>query len=212
MELQQRTPQFIVRWAGALSGTVAVLLAAALALFLTGYPLRTLAQGDIQISVPATHELPPGSLDPQTVTVFAERLRLVVTEAPQQALVLMWCSILLSAFCFLITALTCVVLCYRLARRVPFGAFMQRSTATTGILALAAGVAAAILEGYAKYLTVHSLPGLLAGGNAVGVGTPGVYIVDSLNPVLFVIGLILLLLAAVLSRGTHYYRDVKDLV
>ena len=183
-----------------------------LALFLTGYPLRTLAQGDIQISVPATHELPPGSLDPQTVTVFAERLRLVVTEAPQQALVLMWSSTLLSAFCFLITALTCVVLCYRLARQVPFGAFMQRSTAATGILALAAGVAAAILEGYAKYLTVHSLPGLLAGGNAVGVGTPGVYIVDSLNPVLFVIGLILLLLAAVLSRGTHYYRDVKDLV
>ena len=44
------------------------------------------------------------------------------------------------------------------------------------------------------------------------MGTPGVYIVDSLNPVLFVIGLILLLLAAVLSRGTHYYRDVKDLV
>ena len=84
MELQQRTPQFIVRWAGALSGTVAVLLAAALALFLTGYPLRTLAQGDIQISVPATHELPPGSLDPQTVTVFAERLRLVVTEAPSR--------------------------------------------------------------------------------------------------------------------------------
>ena len=73
-------------------------------------------------------------------------------------------------------------------------------------------MAAAILEGYAKHLTVHSLPGLLAGGNAVGVGTPGVYIVDSLNPVLFVIGLILLLLAAVLSRGTHYYRDVKDLV
>ena len=199
MELQQRTPQAILRWAGALCGAVAVLLAAALALFLTGYPLRALAQGDVQISVPAVHDLPPNSLDPQTVTVFAERLRLVVTEAPHQALVLMWCSSLLSALCFLIAALTCVVLCYRLARQVPFGAFMQRCTAATGVLALAAGVAVAILEGYAKYLTVHSLPGLLAGGNAVGVGTPGVYIVDSLNPVLFVIGLILLLLAAELS-------------
>ena len=89
---------------------------------------------------------------------------------------------------------------------------MQRSAATTGTLALVGGVAVAILEGYAKYLTIHSLPGLLAGGNAVAVGTPGVYIIDSLNPVLFVIGLTLLLLAAVLSRGTHYYRDVKDLV
>ena len=88
---------------------------------------------------------------------------------------------------------------------------MQRSTAAAGILALAGGVAVAILEGYATYLTVHSLPGLLDGGNAVAVGTPGVYVIDSLNPVLFVIGLILLL-AAVLSRGTHYYRDVKDLV
>ena len=212
MELQQRTPLSMLRWLGALCGAVAVLLAAALALFLTWYRLRSLSQGTVQISVPAVHELPPGSLDPQAVTVFAERLLLVASEAPQQALILMWCSAGLSVLCFLIAALTCVVLCYRLARQVPFGAFMQRSTAATGILALAAGVAAAILEGYAKYLTVHSLPGLLAGGNAVGVGTPGVYIVDSLNPVLFVIGLILLLLAAVLSRGTHYYRDVKDLV
>ena len=59
---------------------------------------------------------------------------------------------------------------------------------------------------------MHSLPEDLTAASSTGLGSIGIYIVDNIDLLFFVVGLNLLLLAAVLSRGTRYYQDVKELV
>lgn len=212
MEREERLPATVLRWVAAALGAAVALLGGALAVWLLGERFHNLAGGHVRVSVPGILQVPQGEMDPSVVTAFGERVGLIVTQTPAQAVAFFWASAVVSLICYLVAALTCVVLCYRLARRTPFTVTMQWVTAGAGGLAVLGGVAVTVLDGWAKYLTVHSLPGVLSVDNTIAVGDLGYYIADSINLLFLVIGLTLLLLAAVLSRGARYYRDVKDLV
>lgn len=212
MEREERRPATVLRWVAAGVGAAVALLGGALAMWLLGERFQNLAGGHVRVSVPGILQVPQGEMEPSVVMAFGERVSLIVTQTPAQAMAFFWASAVISLACWLAAATTCLVLCYRLARRTPFTATMQRATAGAGGLAVLGGVAVTVLEGWAKHLTVHSLPGVLSVDNTIGVGDVGYYVADSINLLFLVIGLTLLLLAAVLSRGARYYRDVKDLV
>ncbi|WP_144837027.1 hypothetical protein [Kocuria rosea] len=173
---------------------------------------RNLSSGWVRVSVPTGWSTAGADKHPELAITFSERVGLLVAQIPSQAMTLFWSSAVLTLVCYLVAALTGVVLCYRLARRVAFTPTMRWAATGAGILAFVSGVAVTVLEGYATYLTMHSLPEDLTAASSTGLGSIGIYIVDNIDLLFFVVGLNLLLLAAVLSRGTRYYQDVKELV
>lgn len=209
---RDRRSATVMRWVAATVGALVIGLGGLLALFWAVGRFGNLDSGHVHVSVPGIASVPQAEMDSDVFFAFAERVSLIVMQMPEQAATYFRYSTLLTAICCVVAALTSVVLCYRLARGVPFGPVMQWTVAATGLVAIIGGAGVAVLEGYGKYTTVHSLPGLMSVDSPIGAGSVDLYIADSINSLFFVGGLTLLLLAAVLSRGTRYYRDVKDLV
>lgn len=212
IDQQDRRSATVVRWIAATAGALVIALGGLLAAFWAADRFVNLNSGHVKVNVPGLAGVPQEELNSDVFFAFAERVDLIVMQMPEEAATYFWYSTLLTAVCCAIAALTSVVLCYRLARGVPFGPVMQWTVAVTGLVAIIGGIGVAVLEGYGKFTTVHSVPGLMSVGSPIGTGSLDLYIADSINPLFFVGGLTLLLLAAVLSRGTRYYRDVRDLV
>ena len=212
MEREERLPATVLRWVSAMAGDSAALLGGAVAIWDAMARFRNLSSGWVRVSVPTGWSTAGADKHPELAITFSERVGLLVAQIPSQAMTLFWSSAVLTLVCYLVAALTGVVLCYRLARRVAFTPTMRWAATGAGILAFVSGVAVTVLEGYATYLTMHSLPEDLTAASSTGLGSIGIYIVDNIDLLFFVVGLNLLLLAAVLSRGTRYYQDVKELV
>ena len=104
------------------------------------------------------------------------------------------------------------MLCWRLLRGVPFAPTLTRSISIMGGLLVLIGVVVPILQGFSKLLIVESLDNVLTVESPIGKGNFDYYIVFSVDLLPVVLGIALLLLAAVFAKGAQLQRDTEGLV
>jgi DNA-binding Xre family transcriptional regulator len=85
-----------------------------------------------------------------------------------------------AALSMIFAVTTVLLLCYRLARGVPFGTGATWLVAAAGNTAVAAGFVP-VMEGTAKRLTVANLSGSSSIGSPLGLGDPAFYISSSIE-------------------------------
>ncbi len=139
-------------------------------------------------------------------------VHLVLQDIPGEALVLNTTAAILGQLTTLLVCAAVIMLCWRLLRGVPFAPTLTRSISIMGGVLVLIGVAVPILQGFSKLLIVESLDNVLTVESPIGKGNLDYYIVFSVDLLPVVLGIALLLLAAVFAKGAQLQRDTEGLV
>ena len=155
----------------------------------------------------------PSVLGPKVQQVLhGGNIDLVLHDLPGDALVLNTAAAILGQLTTLLVCAAVIMLCWRLLRGVPFAPTLTRSISIMGGVLVLIGVVVPILRGFSKLLIVESLDNVLTVESPIGKGNLDYYIVFSVDLLPVVLGIALLLLAAVFAKGAQLQRDTEGLV
>ncbi|PRB44986.1 hypothetical protein CQ020_01850 [Arthrobacter sp. MYb23] len=155
----------------------------------------------------------PSVLGPKVQQVLhGGNIDLVLHDLPGGALVLNTAAAILGQLTTLLVCAAVIMLCWRLLRGVPFAPTLTRSISIMGGVLVLIGVVVPILQGFSKLLIVESLDNVLTVESPLGKGNLDYYIVFSVDLLPVVLGIALLLLAAVFAKGAQLQRDTEGLV
>ncbi len=155
----------------------------------------------------------PSVLGPKVQQVLhGGNIDLVLHDLPGDALVLNTAAAILGQLTTLLVCAAVIMLCWRLLRGVPFAPTLTRSISIMGGVLVLIGVVVPILQGFSKLLIVESLDNVLTVESPIGKGNLDYYIVFSVDLLPVVLGIALLLLAAVFAKGAQLQRDTEGLV
>ena len=149
---------------------------------------------------------------PQLQEVRFTQVDLRINDISDEAAVWFRIAVITSAVSMGLASLTFLVLGYRVVRGVPFGHLFTRLATGSGLVLLVGGILAPAAEALGTFNAINGVPGIHDAGPGIMTGDWMYYLPFTFDPVPLVLGLVLLLLAAVLSRGTAHYDDVKNLV
>lgn len=126
----------------------------------------------------------------------------------------MWfrAAVITSAVSMGAASLTFLVLGYRVVRGIPFGDLFSRLATGSGLILLIGGILAPVADALGTFHAINGVRGIHEAGPGIMTGDWMYYFPFTFDPVPLALGLVFLLLAAVLSRGTAHYNDVKNLV
>ena len=158
---------------------------------------------------------PPGPsvLGPKVQQVLqGGSVDLVLRDLHWEALVLNTAASVLGQLTVILVSLVVLMLCWRLLRGVPFAPKLTRSVSVTGTALFLIGLIFPVLQGFSKFLIVNSLDNVMTIESPIGKGSLDYYIANSVDLLPLVLGIALLLLAAVFAKGAHLQRDTEGLV
>jgi len=139
-------------------------------------------------------------------------IELVLKDVPGGALALNVVASLLGSLATIMVCAAIIVVCWRLVRAEPFDRSVTRIMGYVGGLLVLIGVIGPVIEGLGKYNIVESLDNVATAGSPIGQGNVDYYVVNSVDLLPIVLGVMLLLLTAVFSRGAQLQRDAEGLV
>jgi hypothetical protein len=139
-------------------------------------------------------------------------IELVLHDVPGHALALNVVASVLGVLATVIVCAAIIIVCWRLVRAVPFARSVTRTTAYVGGLLVLIGVIRPVVEGLGKFSIVNSLDNVVTVDSPIGKGGFDYYIVNSIDLLPIVLGVILLLLTAVFAKGAQLQRDTEGLV
>jgi hypothetical protein len=139
-------------------------------------------------------------------------IQLVVKDVPGDALVLNATASVMGTLTAVVVCGAVVLLCWRLLRAEPFARSLPRTMAYTGGLLVLIGVVCPVLQGLAKLSIVNSLDSVVTVDSPINKGNFDFYVASSFNLLPIVLGVALLLLAAVFAKGAQLQRDTEGLV
>lgn len=165
------------------------------------------------LGISRTDPSAPSILGPKVQQVLhGGNIDLVLHDLPGDALVLNTAAAVLGQLTTLLVCAAVIMLCWRLLRGVPFAPTLTRSISIMGGVLVLIGVVVPILLGFSKLLIVDSLDNVLTVESPIGKGNLDYYIVFSVDLLPVVLGVALLLLAAVFAKGAQLQRDTEGLV
>ncbi|WP_024817836.1 hypothetical protein [Arthrobacter sp. 31Y] len=165
------------------------------------------------LGISRTDPSAPSVLGPKVQQVLhGGNIDLVLHDLPGDALVMNTAAAILGQLTTLLVCAAVIMLCWRLLRGVPFAPTLTRSISIMGGLLVLIGVVVPILQGFSKLLIVESLDNVLTVESPIGKGNLDYYIVFSVDLLPVVLGIALLLLAAVFAKGAQLQRDTEGLV
>jgi hypothetical protein len=155
----------------------------------------------------------PSILGPKVLqTLHGGSIQLVLQDVPGDALALNTAASVLGTLTTVLVCVAVIMLCWRLLRGVPFAPALTRSVAYMGGLLAVIGLICPVLQGFAKFSIVNSLENVVTIESPIGKGSLDYYIANSIDPLPMVLGLALLLLAAVFAKGAQLQQDTEGLV
>ena len=169
-------------------------------------------------------ELPAGgtaSSTPSGVSILGPKvlesgagnsIQLVVKDVPGDALVLNATASVLGTLTAVVVCGAVILLCWRLLRAAPFARSLTRAMAYMGGLLVLIGVVCPVLQGLAKLSIVNSLDNVVTVDSPINKGNFDYYVASSINLLPIVLGVALLLLAAVFAKGAQLQNDTEGLV
>ena len=135
-----------------------------------------------------------------------------INDIPDEAAAWFRTAVITSALSMGLASLTFLVMGYRVVRGVPFGRLFSRLVTGSGLILLIGGVLAPVADALGSFTAINSVEGIHEARPGIMTGDWMFYFPFTFDPVPLALGLVFLLLAAVLSRGTAHYDDVKNLV
>lgn len=149
---------------------------------------------------------------PQLQGAWIGQVNLRINDISDAAAAWFRLAVTASAISMGVASLTFLVLGYRVMRGVPFGHLFSRLATASGLVLLVGGILAPVADALGTFNAINGVRGIHEASPGIMTGDWMFYFPFTFDPVPLVLGLVLLLLAAVLSRGTAHYDDVRNLV